>query len=115
MIHLYLDDVRPCPKGFVPARSAEECVLLLLECEVDVLSLDYDLGWGQPNGMQVVRRILESGRFPRRIYLHTSSDGGRLNMYQALYAGRPENVLVVNGPMPPELLNEIANTAENRL
>ncbi|UUZ79253.1 hypothetical protein LJK88_29170 [Paenibacillus sp. P26] len=112
MIHVYLDDYRPCPKGFALARNAEECILLLTECDVDILSLDYDLGWGQPNGMQVVGRILETGRFPRRIYLHTSSDGGRMNMYQSLYTARPEGVQVFNGPVPPELLLEIAKTVK---
>ncbi|GAB7056111.1 MULTISPECIES: cyclic-phosphate processing receiver domain-containing protein [unclassified Paenibacillus] len=112
MIHVYLDDYRTCPKGFLHARSAEECLLLLQECEVDVLSFDYDLGWGKPNGMDVVRGIVASNRYPKRIYLHTSSDSGRQHMFQALYASKPEHVLVVNGPMPHALLEEIAQNVK---
>ena len=58
MIHLYLDDWRPNPKGFALARSGEECLLMLRECEVDVLSLDFELGHGQMNGGDVVATMI---------------------------------------------------------
>ena len=45
MIHVYLDDLRPCPQGFTLAKDVKECISLLQECEVDILSLDHDLGW----------------------------------------------------------------------
>lgn len=112
MIHVYLDDFRACPPGFVLARHAEECLLLLQEYEVDVLSLDYDLGWGAPNGLEVVRGIVSSGAYPKRIFLHTSSDAGRRQMYEMLYQQKPDHVTLVNGPMPSELLRELAQTAK---
>lgn len=112
MIRVYLDDYRTCPEGFLLARNAEECLLMLRELEVDVLSLDYDLGWGQPNGMDVVRGIITSNRYPKRIYLHTSSDSGKQQMFQALYTSKPEHVLVVNGPMPHALLKGIAENVK---
>ncbi|WP_284639911.1 cyclic-phosphate processing receiver domain-containing protein [Paenibacillus silviterrae] len=112
MIHVYLDDYRPCPRGFTLATNAEECTLLLQECEVDILSLDYDLGWGQETGMDVVRRLIASGRYPRRIYLHTSSVSGRLRMFEALYMNKPPQVELTNGPMPVELIMEIAKYME---
>nr|WP_245247198.1 MULTISPECIES: cyclic-phosphate processing receiver domain-containing protein [unclassified Paenibacillus] len=107
-----MDDYRTCPEGFVLVRNAEECLLLLQECDVDVLSLDYGLGWGQPNGMDVVGGIIASNRYPKRIYLHTSSDSGRQHMFQALYASKPEQVLLVNGPMPSALLTGIAENVK---
>jgi hypothetical protein len=67
MIHVFLDDYRPCPPGFVAAKSAEECILLLEAEEVDILSLDYDLGWGNPTGLDVVRYIADNGRYPRHL------------------------------------------------
>ncbi|WP_281887265.1 cyclic-phosphate processing receiver domain-containing protein [Paenibacillus sp. YYML68] len=108
MIHVYLDDWRKPPASFTLASTADECLLLLNECDVDVLSLDYDLGWNAPNGFEVVRGMLLSGRFARRIYLHTSSDVGRRRMYEALYAGKPEHVELHNGPTPDELLLQLA-------
>jgi hypothetical protein len=84
--------------------------MLLKECEVDLLSLDYDLGWGQPNGMRVAMHIVASGVYPRRIYLHTSSDGGRQSMFQTLYASKPDHVLLMAGPIPSDILMDIASS-----
>ncbi|MCR8641585.1 cell division protein FtsJ [Paenibacillus sp. N1-5-1-14] len=108
MIHVYLDDARRCPQGFVLARNVTECILLLDSSEVDILSLDYDLGWDQPSGGEVARWIVSAGKFPREIYLHTSSNIGRIKMYEMLYAAKPEGVKVHNGPMPDELIVQIA-------
>lgn len=115
IIHVFLYDFRLCPEGFVAARNSEECILLLQECEVGVLSLDYDLGWGQPTGLQVVSFLVSSRRFPQEIYLHTSSWSGKEAMYQLLYQSKPEGVKLFNGPMPYDILQEISNTAKNRL
>jgi hypothetical protein len=106
-IHLYLDDYRPCPPGFVLARNAEECTLLLAEHDVHILSLDYDLGWNRPTGLDVAKFIvknLSESTFPREIYLHSSSAIGRLSMYQLLDVHKPEGVVLINGPMPEETL-----------
>lgn len=109
MIHVYLDDYRECPKGFALALNAEECKQLLDLESVDILSLDYDLGWGQPTGYEVVRHIVESGRYPEQIYLHTSSASGRMQMYHLLSTSIPAGTKLHNGPMPEELINKIAN------
>lgn len=108
MIHVYLDDYRTCPKGFVLASNAEECKQLLNLETVGILSLDYDLGWAQPTGYEVVRHIVESGRYPEHIYLHTSSSAGRMQMYHLLSTNAPAHIQLHNGPMPDALLNEIA-------
>ncbi|GGF89869.1 cyclic-phosphate processing receiver domain-containing protein [Paenibacillus abyssi] len=109
MVHVYLDDYRPCPSGFVLARNSEECKLLIDGEPIGVLSLDYDLGWGEPTGLDVARHIVEHGRYPREIYLHTSSLSGKMQMYQLLYLHAPEDVIIHNGPMPQEVLSNIGN------
>ncbi|MHA7963334.1 cyclic-phosphate processing receiver domain-containing protein [Paenibacillus sp. CAU 1782] len=111
MIHVYLDDYRACPAGFVLAKDARECRLLLEAEAVDILSLDFDLGWGQPTGMEVVRHIIASRKFPRRIYIHTSSAAGRVSMYHELSHHLPSDTQLFGGPMPASLLQEIASTA----
>jgi hypothetical protein len=108
MIHLYLDDYRPCPKGFVHAANASECNLILDECEVDILSLDYDLGWNAPTGLDVVRHMIGGSRYARSIYLHSSSPLGRQKMYELLYSHKPDYVKLYFHAMPPELLIRIA-------
>ncbi|WP_219837516.1 cyclic-phosphate processing receiver domain-containing protein [Paenibacillus sp. R14(2021)] len=102
MINVYLDDFRPCPKGFVLARSAAECILLLKDEEVDVLSLDFDLGWEQPNGLAVVQYIVDSGRYPRSCYFHTSSAAGRMSMIHLMTQHAPPEVVIHHGPMQLE-------------
>lgn len=114
MIHLYVDDLRPCPKGFVLARTAEECLLLLRECEVDMLSLDHDLGWNRPNGLELAQRMARERLFARDIYLHSANPRGRMDMFQLLYREKPEGVRVHLFPVPEERLAEAARQAEKR-
>lgn len=110
MINVYLDDFRPCPPGFVLARSAEECLLLLAECDVNLLSLDYELGYGLPNGAAVVRGMIVSGKYPKEVYVHSSSMMGRAEMVRLLREASPAGVVIHNGPMPKEVLEEAAGT-----
>lgn len=114
MINVFLDDLRKCPPGFVLARNAEECMLLLAECDVNLLSLDHDLGTDEPTGYDVAAYIVRTGKFPREIYLHTSSDWGRARMFQLLYANRPEGVKVHMYGMPEDVLRREAKLAEER-
>ncbi|BFH62173.1 cyclic-phosphate processing receiver domain-containing protein [Paenibacillus azoreducens] len=108
MIHVYLDDHRRCPQGFALARNAEECLLMLEECEIDILSLDFDLGPGEPTGGDVVRGMIARQLFPREIYLHTSSIWGKKEMYELLYQAVPAHVKLHNGPMPQDLVERIS-------
>jgi hypothetical protein len=107
MIYVYLDDLRPCPRGFVLARNAEEFMLLLEYESVGIASLDHDLGWNVPNGLEVARRMVELQRFPQEIYLHSSNPSGRASMYQLLYNHKPEGTKLYMTPMPEELLLRI--------
>lgn len=107
-VNVYLDDYRPCPKGFVLARNAEECVALLREGGIRILSLDYDLGWGQPNGADVVYRMANERLHAQDVYLHTSSPAGRKQMFEMLAAYKPEGMTIHNGPMPEHVLRSEA-------
>lgn len=112
MINVYLDDFRPCPKGFVPAFNARECIALLEECEIDVLSLDYDLGWNEPTGIDVVTHMISHGLYPRRIYLHSSDPRRKRTMYEMLYAAKPEEVVLHHHALTDCVLAEAAAGAE---
>jgi hypothetical protein len=109
MINVYLDDVRLCPQGFVAARSAEDCLLLLAESQVNLLSLDFELGLGQPNGLAVVRGLISSGKYPREIFVHSSSLTGRAQMVLELRAAIPQGVIIHDGPMPSHILEAAAS------
>lgn len=111
-MNVYLDDLRKCPKGFVLARNVEECIMLLEEYDVNILSLDHDLGAGEPTGTDVAAYIVRSGRYPREIYLHTSSEWGRSKMFHMLYQNKPEGVKVHMYGMPEDVLKREAEKAE---
>ncbi|GAB2724068.1 cyclic-phosphate processing receiver domain-containing protein [Paenibacillus thermoaerophilus] len=109
LLHVYLDDYRPCPAGFALARSAEECLLLLRECEIGILSLDFDLGWGQPNGLSVARAIVMERLYPRAaIYLHSSNPSARSRMMQELHPSLPDGVRLFGAPMPEDIKRVVA-------
>lgn len=107
MIHIYLDDWRRRPDGFVLARNMDECLALLESDEVDILSLDHDLGPGEPTGTELVKEMVRRKLYAKRIYLHTSSALGRQRMHELLYSNKPEGVVLHNGPMPDQVLEEV--------
>ena len=88
-MNVYVDDLRDCPKGFTIARTFEEAVTLLQQHEVDILSLDHDLGEDAegnllPTGYDLVKYFCEHGLRANKIYLHTDNPIGRENMYETL-------------------------------
>lgn len=113
MIHVYLDDFRRCPDGFVLAKNAAECKLLIDHEEIDILSLDYDLGWNEPTGMEVVHHLIKTERYPKQIYLHSSSLAGRQSMYGELMKHIPDGVELYATPLSSEYLERISNKHNN--
>lgn len=111
-MHVFLDDYRSCPKGFVLATNAEECLMLLREGDIDILSLDYELGPDSMNGGEVAAAIVREGLYPRQIYLHTSSMYGKRQMYEMLYSNKPDSVVIHNGPMTVEVMLGVAAEVE---
>lgn len=88
-INLYLDDLRDCPEGFVVARNIEQAIKYLRTCEVDILSLDHDLGENEkgeilPTGYDLVKYFCEHGLRANKIYIHTDNGVGRENMFATL-------------------------------
>ncbi|QKS45551.1 cell division protein FtsJ [Paenibacillus cellulosilyticus] len=112
MNHLYLDDYRACPAGFILARNAEECKLMLKELTIGILSLDFDLGYGEPTGLDVVEYMVSEQIWPQEVYLHTSSNHGRMQMYRLLSQHAPMTMELHYGPMPDEVKDRVARQAE---
>lgn len=111
MIHVYMDDFRRCPQGFTLARSVDECLELLRQTEVDILSLDFDMGPNEKTGNDVAIAIATEGLYAREIYLHSSSMYGRRSMYDILHQNKPDHVILHPGPIPFDLLDEIERKA----
>ncbi|MBM7869256.1 hypothetical protein JOC70_000725 [Clostridium pascui] len=86
---LYLDDLRDCPECFVIARTVEDAIYYLKNFEINILSLDHDLGNDEkgkllPTGYDLVKYICENGLRADRIYVHTDNPVGRSNMIETL-------------------------------
>ncbi|GMX64448.1 hypothetical protein Elgi_37170 [Paenibacillus elgii] len=93
MINVYVDDLRDCPEGFQVARTYEAAIELIKDNEVDILTLDHDLGEDAEgnelkNGYDLVKYICENGLRANKIYLHTDNPVGRKNMYETLLAAQ---------------------------
>lgn len=109
-IKVYMDDVRPCPDGWVLARTVEECKVLLTTMDVDAISLDHDMGACEAcveagthigdmqtaettfynycphaqTGMDMVDWMIEHGRVPPTVYVHSMNPVGSRRMRMAL-------------------------------
>jgi len=106
MVNIFLDDCRECPDRFIIARNASDCRFLLLENEVNILSLDHDLGdINTENGYDFCKWLVEIGIdnpkiYPKVIYLHTANGVGRDNMFKLLERYKPAWVKLHRSPMP---------------
>lgn len=92
LINLYVDDLRKCPEDFNVARNYDEAIEILNTREINILSLDHDLGLDdngiEKNGYDIVKYMCENGINPRKIYIHTDNVVGRNNMYHTLIGAR---------------------------
>lgn len=107
-INVYLDDLRPCPKGFLIARNINKAIYYLENYNVNVLSLDHDLGLDSggnilPTGYDLVKYFCENNLYANKIYIHTDNSVGRSNMYETLKASQrrgfiSENIKIYHYP-----------------
>lgn len=89
---IYLDDVRECPEGFELFTTAEQLILFLGTHswnDIEVLSLDHDLGEDRMTGYDVLRFIEEEvfrgeKYLPFEILIHSANPVGRSNMERAI-------------------------------
>jgi len=92
---LWLDDARlPPDASWTLVRTAKQAIAILDSCDVDVISLDYDLGEEERcgTGLDVARHLtamVKIGRkMPTVVMLHTQNPVGRQRMLDELSGGR---------------------------
>ncbi|RKN84642.1 cyclic-phosphate processing receiver domain-containing protein [Paenibacillus ginsengarvi] len=100
MINVYLDDLRPCPKGYKYVQTADECIKLISKNSVNVLSLDHDLGFGKPSGYEVVKYMVQNRTYPKKIVIHSANPFGRFRMLRLLIKHKPRKVILLVRPEP---------------
>lgn len=89
MLRVFLDDLRPCPKGWTLVRWPDEAIRLLETGQVTHLSLDHDLGDdARGTGYDVLLWIEEAvairGFTPPRITVHSANASARHKMQLAI-------------------------------
>lgn len=82
---VFLDDLRPCPEGWTYVTTPETAIVLLRTGDVEMISLDHDLGLPEPlNGNAVVKWIEEqvatNGFHPPVMKIHSANPVGMENM-----------------------------------
>ena len=88
-MRVWLDDVRPAPEGWTPARWPEEVIALLKTGGVTHVSLDHDLGDDQHGtGYDVLlwieEQVATAGFRPPEIAVHSANAAARLRMQAAI-------------------------------
>lgn len=94
LMKLYVDDRRPCPEGFVKCENAKEAIALMSSYDFDTVSLDYDLGYGEDTGLDILIMMKGLGKQPKRILIHSSHPIGRERMFAFASENFPSSEIV---------------------
>lgn len=90
-VKIWVDDIRPVPKGYEGTKSVNETIALIEEIEteggeVELLDLDHDLGdYAQYGGdaIKILDYLAERETY-YPIAIHTANPVGRANMERML-------------------------------
>lgn len=99
-MNVYLDDKRPCPPDFLLVRTAKECIALIKNNKLATISLDYNLGRGNPTGYEVAKYMSANNVYANTIIIHSADSVGRKRMARLLRKHMPEHVLLIIRPTP---------------
>ncbi len=92
-LHVWLDDARQEPPGWIRVYWPAEAIALLATGSVTVISLDHDLGDdGIGTGYDVARwleeQVVMHGFTPPEVRVHSANPVGRTRMLQAITSMR---------------------------
>ena len=85
---IWLDDIRPAPRGWYHCKTAKETILLLDNEYVTDISLDHDLGpkeagTGYDVMLYMEEKLYVDSKIPPRILIHTDNPPARIKMEAA--------------------------------
>jgi hypothetical protein len=92
-------------------KTAAEAIEALEGGEVEQCSLDHDLGAlrgggyvgaAEPTGQTVIRWLCDSGKWPKRVYIHSANPVGARRMEETAKRCAPPGVVVMRIPVPYE-------------
>ena len=86
-MRIWLDDLRPAPRGYESVKSVNEAISLILEAEesgeiIEMIELDHDLGDYYPDGGDAIKLLdwLAERETFYPVAIHTANPVGRANM-----------------------------------
>lgn len=88
-MNVWLDDERPMPFGYdIHVKTAQAAIKLLSNGNVELISLDHDLGLNSGTGYDVAKWIEQSafeGKLPKlQVKVHSQNPVGKTNINLAL-------------------------------
>ncbi|EOP27404.1 MULTISPECIES: cyclic-phosphate processing receiver domain-containing protein [Bacillus] len=89
-MNIYMDDQRGCPFGYVPATTVETALQFVRENEINIISLDFNMGWRQSNGFDFVNIFCKEGLYVKEIHFHTNDVIGMDKMKQRIEGGKEQ-------------------------
>ena len=87
-MNVFMDDQRPCPAGFILATTAEQALELIRNNKVHTLSLDYNMGFRQRNGLYFADVFCKERLHVEEIHLHTNDPIGQHYMLDRIQKGK---------------------------
>ncbi|EOO75830.1 hypothetical protein ABH963_001187 [Bacillus sp. RC55] len=87
-MNVYMDDQRSCPYGYVLATTVESALQIVRDNEVNIISLDYNMGWRQKSGLDFVEAFCNEGLYVNEIHLHTNDVIGMHQMKKSIERGK---------------------------
>ncbi|HDR7792352.1 TPA: hypothetical protein QCY19_000885 [Bacillus luti] len=89
-MNVYMDDQRNCPFGYTLVTTVESAIQIVRKYEVNIVSLDFNMGWRQQNGLDFVETFCKEGLCANEIHLHTNDVIGMHKMKQRLEKGKEQ-------------------------
>ncbi|MGN5648121.1 cyclic-phosphate processing receiver domain-containing protein [Bacillus sp. Brlt_9] len=89
-MNLYMDDQRSCPYGYVLVTTVERALQIVRDYNVNILSLDFNMGWGEKSGLDFVDAFCKEGLYVNEMHFHTNDVSGMHKMKQRINKGKEE-------------------------
>lgn len=86
---VFLDDERVTPEGWIRVYWPEEAIELLKTCQIEVISLDNNLGndargTGYDVLLWIEKEVVENGFNPPEMLVHSANASARLKMESSI-------------------------------
>ncbi|MFJ8527297.1 cyclic-phosphate processing receiver domain-containing protein [Bacillus sp. NPDC094106] len=95
-MNVYMDDQRTSPFGYTLATTVETALDFVRNNDVDILSLDFNMGWRQKNGLEFLEVFCTEGLYVKEVHLHTNDVIGMHHMLNRIKKGKEKGEIQSN-------------------